>query len=773
MAAGHSPQRVTFLFVDYKGGAAFADCVSLPHTVGLVTDLSPRLVQRALRSLNAELRYREHILNRKRAKDLLELEARNDPETPPSLVIVVDEFAALIQEVPEFVDGVVNIAQRGRSLGLHLILATQRPAGVIKGNLRANTNLRVALRMADSDDSTDVIGTTQAATFDPSIPGRAIAKTGPGRLSLFQAAYVGGITLGEEGPADVEIHDLDFGIGTAWEVGGGGAAASEIEADTPTDIRRLVETIVNAADQAGVEEPRKPWLPELAGVYDLSGLPTQRTDEELTFGVMDKPDEQSQGTVSFRPDSDGSMVIFGTGAAGKSTALRSLAVAAGLTARGGRCEVYGIDFGSRSLSMLEALPHVGSIIAGDDIERTVRLFRRLRAIVEDRAEEFSRVNSSTIVEYRKLAEKPDEPRILLMVDGFSAFRSAYEVGPNSWLLETLQNLAVDGRPLGIHVILTADRPGAVPAALASVIQSRLVLRLASVDDVLMAPGVPKDGLGDDTPAGRGFLAGEEVQVAILGGETNAIAQSLAIDQLARAMRRVDVPEAEVVERLPELVELSGLPVGSSDAPVFALGDDDLGPFPLRPRGIFLVTGPSGSGRSTAVATIVAALQRSGRAKRTAYLGHGRSLLSDPQRWSMSGRGASEVAEIASDLAVQIRSEDTGSVPDLVVLEGVGEFVNGEADFALVELLKACRTAGVFVLAEAESSDIAGSWPLLQEVRSSRQGIVLQPDQMDGDMLFKVTFPRLNRRDFPPGRGMHVANGKATKIQVAFVDGSAP
>jgi DNA segregation ATPase FtsK/SpoIIIE, S-DNA-T family len=149
MAAANSPDRVTFLLIDYKGGSAFGDCKELPHTVGMVTDLSLHLARRALVSLVAEVRYREHVLSRKRAKDLIELERSGDPEAPPSLVIVIDEFAALVQELPEFVDGIVNVAQRGRSLGLHLILATQRPAGVIKDNLRANTNLRIALRMAD------------------------------------------------------------------------------------------------------------------------------------------------------------------------------------------------------------------------------------------------------------------------------------------------------------------------------------------------------------------------------------------------------------------------------------------------------------------------------------------------------------------------------------------------------------------------------------------------------------------------------------------------
>ena len=247
MAAAHSPQRVTFLLVDYKGGSAFRDCVKLPHTVGLVTDLSPHLVRRALASLAAELHHREHLLARHKAKDLVELERRGEVDAPPSLIIVVDEFAALVQEVPEFVDGVVNVAQRGRSLGLHLILATQRPAGVIKDNLRANTNLRMALRMADENDSDDVLGSKEAAFFDPALPGRAVSKTGPGRLVPFQTGYAGGWTSDVPPPPDMKVETLTFGSGIEWEPtrddGTSGAEGADDAADLgPTDIQRLVAT---------------------------------------------------------------------------------------------------------------------------------------------------------------------------------------------------------------------------------------------------------------------------------------------------------------------------------------------------------------------------------------------------------------------------------------------------------------------------------------------------------------------------------------------------
>jgi S-DNA-T family DNA segregation ATPase FtsK/SpoIIIE len=328
MAAEYSPDRVTFLFVDYKGGSAFADCVELPHTVGLVTDLSPHLVRRALTSLRAELHHREHLFNRKKAKDLLELEKRQDPDTPPALVLVIDEFAALATEVPEFVDGVVDIAQRGRSLGIHLIMATQRPAGVIKDNLRANTNLRVALRMADAADSNDVVGDAVASTFDPSLPGRGIAKTGPGRLVPFQSGYAGGWTTEEPDRAEVRVAELRFGSVTLWEAEGDGDSDSHDEDLGPNDQKRLVANLGRAAADAGIPAPRRPWLDDLATTIDVRDLPLEG-DGRIPIGLADIPQRQLQEAVFFHPDTDGHMLVYGTSGAGKSAALRTVGIAAG------------------------------------------------------------------------------------------------------------------------------------------------------------------------------------------------------------------------------------------------------------------------------------------------------------------------------------------------------------------------------------------------------------------------------------------------------------
>ncbi len=466
MALSNSPERLTFLLVDYKGGSAFSDCVNLPHTVGLVTDLSPHLVRRALTSLSAELRYREHILQRKRAKDLASLERDADPEAPPSLVIVVDEFAALVKEVPEFVDGVVNVAQRGRSLGLHLILATQRPSGVIRDNLRANTNLRVALRVADAADSSDVIGTKAAASFDPTIPGRAASRTGPTALIPFQTGYVGGWTSSAPEAPDIVVATFGFSAKLTWEPPPD--ETKELPAEGPTDIQRLVSSVGNANRIAEIASPRKPWLAELAPVYDLAKVPSDRRDDSLVFAVADDPARQEQPTISFRPDDDGNLAIFGTGNSGKSTLLRTFCIAAGFTVRGGPCHVYGLDFASRGLQMLEQLPHVGSIISGNDFERLSRLLSMIRGLIDERATEYAQVAAGSITEYRKISGHSEEPRILLLVDGMGGMRTAYEGTEHHRLFESFLRIAADGRQVGVHAIIAADRAGAVPSALSAV-----------------------------------------------------------------------------------------------------------------------------------------------------------------------------------------------------------------------------------------------------------------------------------------------------------------
>jgi len=762
MAAEYSPDRVTFLFVDYKGGAAFGECVRLPHCVGLVTDLTPHLVRRALTSLRAELHHREHLLNRKKAKDLLELEKRGDPDAPPALVVVIDEFAALVNEVPAFVDGVVDIAQRGRSLGIHLIVATQRPAGVIKDNLRANTNLRIALRMADESDSTDVIGTPLAASFDPGLPGRGVAKSGPGRITTFQSAYAGGHTDATDPPAQVRIQGLRFGAEERWERPE--VVAAEPADLGPTDQVRLVESIIAAADRVEVPAPRKPWLEELSGAYDLALL-EPRTDSELVLGVSDEPEHQRQSRLHFRSDIDGNLAVYGTGGAGKSVLLRTLAIAAGITPRGGPVHVYGVDLAAGGLRILEPLPHVGAIVPGDQDDRVLRLFRMLRDLAEHRARTYPAANAGSVTEYRRLAGRPDEPRVLLLIDGLPAFREAYEVnGPRGQCYAILQQLLSEGRQLGIHVVFTADRPGSVPGSITASVPRRVVLRLAD-EASYMVLGLPGDVLDATSPPGRAMVDGLETQIAILGGSGNVADQSQAIGRLARTMERQGSPVAPAVASLPSEVLAESLPSEVDGNPVLGISDDTLAPIGFEPQGVFLLGGGPGSGRTNALVALAQSLRRWRPGTVVVYLGPRRSVVPSLLPWDVVVTSPDEIAAAARDLVAAYAEGGDRARHTAVFVEGVSELVGTPADAALLELVRASKRSDHLLVAESDTATLGLMGALYAELRSSRRGILLQPEFTEGDLILKTTFPRAHRSEFPVGRGVAALRGRAVRVQM--------
>lgn len=771
MAAAHSPQRVTFLFVDYKGGSAFADCLRLPHTVGLVTDLSPHLVRRALTSLRAELTYREHLLNAKNAKDLISLEKTGDPDCPPSLVIVVDEFAALVQDVPDFVDGVVDVAQRGRSLGLHLILATQRPAGVIRGNLRANTALRIALRMADEVDSMDVIDSPLAAGFDPRVPGRAAVRTGPGRISLFQSGYAGGRTSDEVGPARIDIETMSFGVGTPWDIPRPEHHEAEDDS-TPTDIARSVHAICAAAKICEIPAPRKPWLPELQEHYDLSELLASQGDPtdagRLLIGIADTPASQSQRPVFFDPDREGNLAIYGTTGSGKSAVLRALAYAAAAGAEQARTEIYAIDFSTAGLSMLSSLPVVGAVIDGSDRERIARLLGRLIDVLEDRSARFGAARAGSITEYRRSAGRTDEARILLLVDGFGAFREEYEMSSAlAPVFAKFARLLAEGRAVGIHVLVSAERPNAIPSALVASVQRRLVLRQAD-ENAYLTLGIPRDVLVG-APSGRAVFSGEEdeIQVAIPSGSPSPAVQSEAIEALAVELCDRGVAEAEGVRSLATVIRPSELPVSVESEPVLGIAEATLAPLPFTPQGTFMIAGMPGSGRTSALAAIVESLHRWNPSTSFFFIGPRRSRIHELDLWTQTSRDAEETLTLSKDLlgAADIPAREP-STPDLVlVVEGLADFLNTPADGPLVELFKKLRRNGHLVIGEQETSAWSSGWPLISEIRNQRHGIVLQPNPMDGDLLFKIDLPRIPRADYPLGRGIYVRSGKQWTVQL--------
>ena len=479
--------------------------------------------------------------------------------------------------------------------------------------------------------------------------------------------------------------------------------------------------------------------------------------------------------MAFRPDEDGNLAVYGTGNSGKSTLLRSIAIAAAYTIRGGPCHVYGLDFGSRGLQMLEALPHVGSIVAGNDTERVSRLLGMLREIIDERATRYATAGAGTITAYRGLAGKPDEARIILLVDGMSAFRTAYESTDLIRLFDSFLSIASDGRAVGVHVVLSADRPGALPVALSSQVQRRVVLRLADSADYATF-GLPSDVIDQNSPPGRGLLDEREVQVAVLGKSADVMQQAREIERLADAMRNAGVKPAPRVERLSDLVHQEDLVTEVRGAPVLGLSGVTMGPITFRPSGTFTVAGGPGSGRTSTVAAIVAAVKRRQPETRLYYLGNRRSILVPGFAWDEVATDTEAIAKLAGALSVVLSDDNpASSTPSVVVVEGIAELLNSQADLPLQDLIRAAVEHGHLVVSDGEPMPLSGPFPLLTVARSSRTGLVLQPESADGLLLRAQFPPRLRRADFPPGRGLFVERGGSpVVVQVALPSmGSSP
>ncbi len=784
LAVNNPPTRITFLLVDYKGGAAFRECADLPHTVGYITDLTPALVQRALVSLHAELTHREGLLAEHGAKDLVALERDHPEAAPPSLLICVDEFAALTAEVPDFVDGMVSIAQRGRSLGMHMLLATQRPAGVVTPQIKANTDLRIALRVASGDDSTDVIDAPDAAQLSRRTPGRAwVRRTGHGTTELVQVAWVGGREPLHDAAATVRVAPF-----SARDLGGDGQAAGE-RVHPRSDLDRLVGTTTAAFVRSGLPEPRRPWLPALG--QDLRLRPddvaaVSAGGARLPVGLVDRPEQQSQSAYVVDYARVGHLLVYGTSGSGKTELLRTLAAAATTpssapSTSGGAAEptaiVYGIDCGGGGLVDIEALPGVGSVVVEAQLERVMRLVRMLSATVRERNQALAAAGVADLAALHRAGTPV--PRLHVLVDNLPGLLDAFEGGGSLRRshVDLLLGILQEGRRVGVHVTATSPRRVGIPSSHAAAFGSRLVLRMTVDDDYAML-GVPVGVLDPQSCPGRGLTDAGEVQVAALAPGSSRWADWVAATGAAEASPALPVPVMPT--RLPAHL----VPAGRRDEVCLGVEAEFAGPvvLPLAGQGLF-VAGRGGSGRTStllglaqAAATSLppAAAGRPGGAARGHRSRRGRRPRARrPRRLRRLGPGPGRAARgrrlgrrrprggsdgwsllLLDDVHTWERAWDAGGPArdDLVAAAGV---------------LEQAMAAGWGVVLASDPDEarsrghVAGP---VQVVRRQRRTLLLQPDGGDGG-LAGVTVPMATLEPLVgTGRGLLCAGGQARVVQ---------
>jgi S-DNA-T family DNA segregation ATPase FtsK/SpoIIIE len=777
LALRYPPERLTFLFIDYKGGASSSVFADLPHNVGQVTNLDERLAHRALASLRAELRRRMALLEG-RAKDLEEMLRVAPADAPPSLVIVADEFATLVKEIPEFVAGMVDIAQRGRSLGIHLVLATQRPAGAVNDNILANTNLRVALRVLDGAESSSIIGVPDAAAIPVPLRGRALVRTGPTAPVPFQCAW-SGAPVDTGGPRDpVVIRAL--GPGAAF------AGVAESPADTesaPTQLQAVVAGCAGAAALRGSPPPRRPWVEPLPETLALAGL-WDAVDEavgadpgrHVVVGLADSPESQTRYPVTVDLEETSGLVVFGTGGSGKTTLLRTIAT--GLAAQGGAdaVQIHVLDFAGRALGPLAELPQVAGVVMHDELEPATRLLTVLRLEIERRRRLLGEARVESLSALRAGAGAPVVPRIVVLLDSYPAFHATFEAGPLYPWITALHQLVTDGRQVGIHVVFTSSRQAGLPMALLSSVSARLVLRTATVDE-LVGLGVPRAAARGELGDGRGFLNGvNEVQVATVSADPAGGAQTAAIGAYARQLRAAGVAAAPPVARLPDEVDLPSVtdPVAAGAwRPVLGVADltgRSVG-VDLR-RTDLVVVGPPLSGRSTALATLALGLASAavtdGPRPRLVGLGAASSPLADLGVWDVAGFGRGRLEAALDDAAAAVEvidGEDGRGVRAVVVIDAVEDLEQPDVAAALDVLVGSDAVRTIAVVEPATLARSFSGW--IARLKTNRAMLQLQPaSAVDVEAVCGRRVPLRPDQPFPPGRGVLVDRLGATLVHVA-------
>ncbi len=750
-----SPRDLSLMFIDFKGGSASEVFKDLPHVSGRVTDLDESLALRAQVSLRAELRSRVNLFSTLGVKDMADMRRIHPDKAPPSLVIVIDEFATLVKQLPEFVADIIDIAQRGRSYGVHLLLATQRPSSSVDDNILANTNLRISLRMLDRAESMSILNAPDAAEIPVPLKGRSIARMGPGQLVEFQSAYCSAPMSLAQGLPPVVIDPL--GLGAPESTVAPRLTSGGEDATPRTQLDAVIEAI------ASIGHPRVPqiWNELLPEHFTLTAADEMRgggggdlaPGRLVLIGGADDPANQSQHASIVDLEGGGGMLILGTGGSGKTTALRTIAVSSSiddLRCGGDTLSIFVLDFSSGELRAVEELPHCEGVGTLDDMESTTRILETLYA-------EVSR---------RRSASSTDGPArtILLLVDGYRNLVDALqntgggqEQSSDQWLI-ALDRIILDGRQLGVHTVMTADRGTSVRSAVYAAVTRRLVLKQVDAAET-SALGLPSTRA---FPPGAGFLDGLRVQIATITapGQGDDDAMHAVANYMRDYAQASEVASSTLLQPpLPKLAFRSPSTRPSKDSLIASVGIADISGVSTEcdlEKLDLMVTGPPLSGKSWALRSIAEQYETAG--KNLYAIGAEDSGLRE-FRWKASAWGADAQALIAT-LKVELQfpgKEAILVVDDLDLLE------NSAFDSAVQGL---GQDRSVHVLGSTSSFGYSSN-ELVKRVTSARQVLYLQPGSARevAERIGVMRLPVLRLGlEMPQGRGMFVRNRIPTVIQ---------
>ncbi len=829
LALTHSPEELNLVLVDFKGGATFAGMAAMPHVSALITNLADELtlVDRMQDALSGEMVRRQEVLraagNYASVRDYERARAAGVDLAPvPSLLIVVDEFSELLTARPEFLELFVAIGRLGRSLGLHLLLASQRlDEGRLRG-LESHLSYRIGLRTFSAQESRTVLGVPDAHEL-PAVPGLGFLRTDPSALVRFTAAYVSGPAAGDAPTVHDESRVVP-GI-LPWTIaevrvperpGPEPPGEPEPPAVPPAGQESLLTAAVRRMAGCG-PVAHQVWLPPLDVPGTLDALmPDLAPDPVLGLvskgwralggltvpvGTVDRPREQRRDTLTVDlSGAGGHVAVVGGPRSGKSTLLRTLVTSLALTTTPVESQFFVLDFGGGAFSALQALPH----LAGTGTRSEPDVVRRIVAEVSgvlDRREAYFRthgIDSAETYRSRRAQGRADDGygEVFLVVDGWSTLRSEFDD-----LEAALQQVAARGLTFGIHVIAASSRWSDFRSAVRDLFGTRLELRLGdpmdSEIDRALASGVPS------SRPGRGLVPGRVHFLAALpriGGDPDLGSVADAVDQLVARVRSAwHGPTGPKLRLLPARLTVAVLLGGATEEVLagrqllLGVNETELAPVGLdcdsEPH--WLIFGDGRSGKSAALRTYLHEVMRtrSSQHAQLVVVDYRRSLLGEvpEDRLLAYLTSASQAAPTLADLASRLEHRLPG--PDVTPeqLRGRTWWTGAEVfvvvdDYDLVAtqhsspvqvlqpLLAQARDVGLHlaVARRAGGASRALYEPVIQSLRDlGSPGLVLSGDPDEGALIGHV-----RPVPAPAGRGRLVTRDRGVEVvQLAWRDPS--
>ncbi|MHC1734655.1 MAG: type VII secretion protein EssC [Erysipelotrichaceae bacterium] len=518
LAINYHPHEVSFILIDYKGGGMANSFESLPHLAGIITNLGGNQTNRALASINSEIKRRQAIFSENKVKHIdeyIEL-YRSDKVSRaiPHLVIIADEFAELKKEQPEFVRALVSASRVGRSLGVHLILATQKPSGVVDDEIWGNSRFRICLRVQDKQDSNEMLKRTDAAYITSA--GRGFFQVGNNEIfEEFQSGWSGAGYDPEVTFADTRnnLTNMINLWGKSEIIGSNTSVATK---SGMKQLNEIVKYIGNVAEQNNIRKIDQIWLPPLPSKVYLSDIEADareahhRNTLSTILGLVDDPVNQRQMPYTFDFIESGNLIINGSSLSGKSTLLQTLIYALITKYSPQQVNLYIADFGSRIMKVFEKAPHVGGVVFEDEIEKTEKLNMLLVRELASRKMKFSKQGIGTYKEYAKRFD--DVPAIVFAIDNYSSYIENLKNQEENLIL-----LSREASSYGIYLVFTVTNLNDIRNRIRQNFNMGIGLQLMDKFEYEAIINEKIELLADDRTPGRGIVKADrplEFQSAI-------------------------------------------------------------------------------------------------------------------------------------------------------------------------------------------------------------------------------------------------------------------